>query len=125
MLDRTALRFSHVKPGDTEFKGQGLRDFFLYRDLGVATFEGFMQLAKVRGRRLTVASTGTGTVSHLTGIMFRQQMGLGEWTDVPYPGAAKAVTDVIGHHVDSIFVMVAPLVPFALFIITIAAAELS
>ena len=29
---------SHVKPGDTEYKGQGLRDFFLhlYRDLGVA-----------------------------------------------------------------------------------------
>jgi tripartite-type tricarboxylate transporter receptor subunit TctC len=39
-------------------------------------------------------------------------MGLPQWTDVPYPGAAKAVTDVIGHHVDSIFVMVAPLVPF-------------
>ena len=28
--------FSHVKPGDTEFKGSGLRDFFLYRDLGIA-----------------------------------------------------------------------------------------
>ena len=30
-------KFSHVKPGDTEFKGGGLRDFFLYRDLGIAT----------------------------------------------------------------------------------------
>ena len=29
-------QFSHVKPGDTEFKGGGLRDFFLYRDLGIA-----------------------------------------------------------------------------------------
>jgi quercetin dioxygenase-like cupin family protein len=28
--------FSHIKPGDTEFKGEGLRDFFLYRDLGIA-----------------------------------------------------------------------------------------
>src|SRR4051794_345901 len=28
--------FSHNKPGDTEFKGGGLRDFFLYRDLGIA-----------------------------------------------------------------------------------------
>jgi quercetin dioxygenase-like cupin family protein len=27
--------FSHVKPADTEWKGGGLRDFFLYRDLGV------------------------------------------------------------------------------------------
>ena len=29
-------KFSHVKPTDTEFKGGGLRDFFLYRDLGIA-----------------------------------------------------------------------------------------
>ena len=29
-------KFSHVKPDDTEFKGGGLRDFFLYRDLGIA-----------------------------------------------------------------------------------------
>jgi len=28
--------FSHVKPGDTEYKSGGLRDFFLYRDLGTA-----------------------------------------------------------------------------------------
>lgn len=28
--------FSHVNPGDTEYKGGGLRDFFLYRDLGIA-----------------------------------------------------------------------------------------
>lgn len=27
--------FSHVKPGETDFKKGGLRDFFLYRDLGI------------------------------------------------------------------------------------------
>jgi quercetin dioxygenase-like cupin family protein len=32
----TGTSFSHVKPSDTEFRGEGLRDFFLYRDLGVA-----------------------------------------------------------------------------------------
>ena len=32
----TSTRFSHVKPGDTDYKAGGLRDFFLYRDLGVA-----------------------------------------------------------------------------------------
>jgi hypothetical protein len=36
MLDRTIMKFSHVKPGDTDFKGEGLRDFFFYRDLGIA-----------------------------------------------------------------------------------------
>ncbi len=32
----TDTTFSHVKPGDTEFKQGGLRDFFMYRDLGIA-----------------------------------------------------------------------------------------
>jgi quercetin dioxygenase-like cupin family protein len=32
----TGMWFSHNKPGDTEFQAGGLRDFFLYRDLGVA-----------------------------------------------------------------------------------------
>ncbi len=36
MLVKTATQFSHVKPNDSEFKGAGLRDFFLYRDLGIA-----------------------------------------------------------------------------------------
>jgi quercetin dioxygenase-like cupin family protein len=36
MLDRTATKFSHVKPADTPWRSDGLRDFFLYKDLGVA-----------------------------------------------------------------------------------------
>ncbi len=35
MLDKTTTRFSHVKPGDTPWRSDGLRDFFLYKDLGV------------------------------------------------------------------------------------------
>ncbi len=83
------------------------------RDLGVSTIAEFVALAKQKGKDLTVASTGTGTVSHLTGIMFQQDMGLPPWTDIPYAGSAKAVTDVLGGHVDAIFSMVVPLVPYA------------
>jgi len=36
MTDKSATRFSHVKPKDTEYRSDGLRDFFLYRDLGIA-----------------------------------------------------------------------------------------
>ncbi|RKP53438.1 cupin domain-containing protein [Pararobbsia silviterrae] len=36
MSDPFATKFSHVKPHDTSFIGEGLRDFFLYRDLGIA-----------------------------------------------------------------------------------------
>src|SRR5918993_3892742 len=41
MLDSPAIsKFAHVKPADTEWRGGGLRDFFLYRDLGVADATG-------------------------------------------------------------------------------------
>jgi mannose-6-phosphate isomerase-like protein (cupin superfamily) len=32
--------FSHVKPEDTAYTGEGLREFFLYRDLGIAKATG-------------------------------------------------------------------------------------
>ena len=35
--DPATTFFSHVKLGDTQFKPGGLRDFFLYRDLGIAS----------------------------------------------------------------------------------------
>ena len=36
MLTQTTTLFSHVKPADTPWRSEGLRDFFLYKDLGVA-----------------------------------------------------------------------------------------
>src|SRR4051794_41972250 len=33
-------KFSHVKPEDTDYTGGGLREFFLYRDLGIADATG-------------------------------------------------------------------------------------
>jgi quercetin dioxygenase-like cupin family protein len=35
MPDSTTTTFSHVKPGDTGWRSDGLRDFFLYKDLGI------------------------------------------------------------------------------------------
>ena len=40
-------RFSHVRPLDTAFEDQGLRDFFLYRDLGVAEATGGKVIAQL------------------------------------------------------------------------------
>ncbi|MBU3629113.1 cupin domain-containing protein [Polynucleobacter sp. AP-Reno-20A-A9] len=36
MKFKSDTEFSHVKPADTQFLPGGLRDFFLYKDLGVA-----------------------------------------------------------------------------------------
>ena len=35
MLDRTQTQFAHTKPADTVWRSGGLRDFFLYKDLGI------------------------------------------------------------------------------------------
>jgi quercetin dioxygenase-like cupin family protein len=56
-----ALRtiFSHVRADDTEFQSGGLRDFFVYRDLGVAAATGGQVIAHlVRPVRAPEAGTG-------------------------------------------------------------------
>jgi quercetin dioxygenase-like cupin family protein len=51
--------FSHVKEGDTEFRPDGLRDFFLYRDLGIAKATGGKVIAQlVRANKPPEAGTG-------------------------------------------------------------------
>jgi quercetin dioxygenase-like cupin family protein len=49
-IDMTAqltTRFSHVRPQDTQYVDNGLRDFFLYRDLGIAEATGGKVLAQL------------------------------------------------------------------------------
>src|SRR5258708_36100982 len=59
MLDKTRMKFSHVKPADTDFKGEGLRDFFVYRDLGIAEATAGKVLAQlVRSRDAPKKGTG-------------------------------------------------------------------
>jgi quercetin dioxygenase-like cupin family protein len=56
--------FSHVKPGDTEFKGEGLRDFFLYRDLGIAKATKGKVIAHLVKANMA-PTTGTGWHKHI------------------------------------------------------------
>jgi quercetin dioxygenase-like cupin family protein len=60
MLDSPTLStFSHVKPDDTPWRGGGLRDFFLYRDLGIADATGGRVIAQlVRANEAPEAGTG-------------------------------------------------------------------
>lgn len=51
--------FSHVKEGDTAFKSGGLRDFFEYRDLGIAAATSGRVVAQlVRAKDAPEAGTG-------------------------------------------------------------------
>jgi quercetin dioxygenase-like cupin family protein len=56
--------FSHVKAGDTEFRGEGLRDFFLYRDLGIAKATKGKVIAHLVKANMA-PTTGTGWHKHI------------------------------------------------------------
>lgn len=64
MLDSPAIsKFSHVKPSGTEWRGGGLRDFFHYRDLGVADATGRRVVAQLV-RANEAPEDGTGWHRH-------------------------------------------------------------
>jgi quercetin dioxygenase-like cupin family protein len=58
-----ATAFSHVREGDTEFRSDGLRDFFLYRDLGVAEATNGLVIAQLVKANLP-PEEGTGWHRH-------------------------------------------------------------
>jgi len=60
MLDAPIVNlFSHVKPGDTPWRADGLRDFFLYRDLGMAAATGGRVIAHlVKANKAPESGTG-------------------------------------------------------------------
>jgi len=63
----------------------------------------FVSLAKSRPGKLNYASSGTGGSLHLGAELLKMTAGI-DMVHVPYKGAALALSDVIGGHVDSMFI---------------------
>jgi tripartite-type tricarboxylate transporter receptor subunit TctC len=55
--------------------------------------------AKQKPGRITVATPGNGTVSHLSAVLLQRAAGI-ELVHVPYKGAAQALPDLMGGQVD-------------------------
>jgi tripartite-type tricarboxylate transporter receptor subunit TctC len=62
----------------------------------------FIDYAKSRPGKLTIASPGTGSAPFLAEMLFLQKAGI-EMTHVPYRGASPAFTDLIPGRVDCYF----------------------
>jgi len=62
----------------------------------------FVAHAKANPGKITFASSGTGTSTHLSGELFKRMTGI-EMTHVPYRGVAPALNDVIPGRVDVMF----------------------
>ena len=59
-------------------------------------------LARTHPGKLTVASAGTGSSSHLSNELFQHMAGV-RFTHVPYKGGGPAVVDLVGGQVDLLF----------------------
>jgi tripartite-type tricarboxylate transporter receptor subunit TctC len=59
------------------------------------TFREFIDYAKANAARLSYGSAGTGTVTHVTGEMFKQLIGAPQIVHIPYRGAGPGITDLV------------------------------
>jgi tripartite-type tricarboxylate transporter receptor subunit TctC len=69
---------------------------------GIDGIKELLALAKSKPGTINVASAGNGTITHLSGELFRSMTGV-SWTHVPYKGAPPALTDLAGGRVQVMF----------------------
>src|SRR5438105_14135164 len=77
--------------------------------LPVKSLADLVALAKAEPGRLNFASSGYGAAAHLSGELFKRQAGI-DIVHVAYKGAAPALQDVIGGHVQMMFATAASVV---------------
>jgi len=86
----STTKFSHVKPGDTKWRSDGLRDFFLYRDLGVAKATNGKVIAHLVKANLP-PTDGTGWHKH--GAEFQIVIMMKGWAKFMYEDKVTLVSE--------------------------------
>jgi tripartite-type tricarboxylate transporter receptor subunit TctC len=75
-------------------------------DFPAKTAEEFIAYCKANPGKVNYASQGIGTTSHLTAALFEQVIG-SKLVHVAYKGTSPALNDIVGSHVDMIFMELA------------------
>ena len=68
----------------------------------IKTLAELIAQAKSSSNKLTYATSGKGSISHLSGELFKMRGGV-DLVDVPYAGSSAAILDVLGGRVDMMF----------------------
>jgi len=79
-------------------------------DLNVSDFKSFLQYAKKNPGRLSYASVGGGSASHLTMELLKSDAGL-FIVHIPYRGFPPAVTDMLAGNIDTMFAIIPAVLP--------------
>ena len=74
------------------------------------TVADLISLAKANPGKMSYASQGNGSTTHLTAELFASRTGI-KLVHVPYRGAAPAVNDLAGGHVDTMFCDIGTILP--------------
>jgi tripartite-type tricarboxylate transporter receptor subunit TctC len=74
----------------------------VHPSLPVKSVPELIAFAKSGAKKLTFASSGSGSGGHLAGELFKS-MARVDMVHVPYKGGAPAMTDLLGGHVDLMF----------------------
>ena len=78
-------------------------------DLPARTLPELVSYARANPGKLNYASSGNGSLQHVTGEMIKLLAGV-EMTHVPYKGTGPALTDLLGSNVDMTFTTAPPLI---------------
>ena len=76
----------------------------------IQTYQDFKAAVAADPGKMTYASIGNGTTSHLIMMLLQQRTGM-KLTHVPYKGSSQAQTDLIGGQVDLTFDTVVSMMP--------------
>jgi tripartite-type tricarboxylate transporter receptor subunit TctC len=76
-------------------------------DLPIKSIADLLAYSRANPEKLNYASSGTGTLPHLTYELFKMESGLSAVL-VPYPGGAQALTAVIAGQADLVIDLVSP-----------------
>lgn len=79
-------------------------------DLPVKDMKELVAYAKAHAGKLNYASSGNGSLQHVTGAMLEQQAGI-KMVHVPYKGTGPALQDLLGGQVDLTFGTAPPFMP--------------
>ena len=80
--------------------------FFVNPAVKAETAADFVKLAKANPDKITIASGGIGSATHLTAELFQARAGI-KLVHVPFRGAGPAMNDLVAGHVQSGFTTMA------------------
>jgi tripartite-type tricarboxylate transporter receptor subunit TctC len=71
----------------------------VHESVPVKTLKEFIDYAKANPDKLSYGSAGAGTMTNLSGELFKQLIGVPGITHIPYKGAAPGITDLASGHI--------------------------